>query len=45
MARWYVIRVEHYIRYFKDNRLATHGPVDVEQYLEKQGENAKIQDW
>ena len=45
VARWYVIRIEHYIEYYKDKRLVTHGPGDVEKYLAKQGQNPKIQDW
>jgi integron integrase len=45
VARWYVIRVEHYISYYKDKRIVTHCPADVDRYLAKQGENSKIQDW
>ena len=44
-ARWYVIRIEHYIHYFKDKRLALHRPEDVERYLANQAENPEIQDW
>lgn len=45
IARWYVIRTEHYINAFPDKRLAEHCPEDVNEYLRKQGKNNRIADW
>ena len=45
IARWYVIRTEHYINAFPDKRLAAHCPEDVNAYLKKQAENSRIADW
>jgi len=41
VVRWYVIRVEHYIRHFEDKRLATRGAGDVEQYLPIRGKKCR----
>ncbi len=45
IARWYVIRTEHYINAFPDKKLMEHHPNDVSAYLKQQGENSRLQDW
>jgi hypothetical protein len=43
--RWYVARVEQYIKEAKGRRLAAHGPDDVRAYLEHMGRNARLEAW
>jgi len=45
VVRWYVIRIEQYIKAFPEKRLAEHGPQDIVNYLEKQGRLGKLKDW
>lgn len=45
VVRWYVIRVEQYIKAFPEKRLAKHCPQDIVNYLEKQGRLVKLKDW
>lgn len=42
---WYVKRAEHYIRVFRDKKLASHTPQDVSQYLSELGRDGRIKDW
>ncbi len=44
-SRWYVIRVEQYIKYYTEKRLVSHTPEDVTRYLEEQGRIGGINDW
>ena len=44
-TRWYVVRVEQYIKAFPKKKLAEHGPIDVVGYLEEQGRLGRIKDW
>ena len=44
-TRWYVIRVEQYIKAFSEKRLADHRPEDVAIYFKEQGRQGKIKDW
>ena len=45
MLRWYVIRAEQYLKAFPDQKLATHGPHEVQAYLEKVGRKQGLEDW
>ena len=45
VARWYVFRVEQYIKAFPNKRLSEHRPEDVSNYLEKQGRIGRMKDW
>ena len=44
-TRWYVIRVEQYIKAFSKKRLSDHRPEDVAIYFKEQGRKGKIKDW
>jgi integron integrase len=43
--RWYVVRIEHYIKSFPDKTIFDHTPDDVTGYLDKLGRSTKIRDW
>ena len=43
--RWYVVRVEQYIKVSHGKRLREHAPADVTAYLEQVGRDARIEDW
>jgi len=43
--RWYVIRVEAYIEYHADLRLAQHSAEDVTKYLQELGRKLDMADW
>ncbi len=45
VTRWYVIRVEQYLKTLSGKRLANHSAKDVIHYLEAQSKNIKINDW
>lgn len=45
VTRWYVIRVEQYLKALSGKRLANHSAKDVTDYLEAQSRNTKIKDW
>ncbi len=45
VARWYVIRVESYIRYYSDTRLRQHTANMVSTYLQEIGGREKLLDW
>ncbi len=45
VTRWYVIRVEQYLKALSGKRLAYHSAQDVIDYLEVQSKNIKIKDW
>ncbi len=45
VTRWYVIRVEQYLKALAGKRLANHSAKDVIDYLEVQSKNIKIKDW
>ncbi len=45
VTRWYVIRVEQYLKALSGKRLANHSAKDVIDYLEGQSRNTKIKDW
>lgn len=43
--RWYVKRVEHYIKAHPSNPLTHHSRDTIEQYLQKLGRNNRLADW
>ena len=43
--RWYVKWAERYIGFFKDRKLATHTPADVNGYFAELGRDARVNDW
>jgi integron integrase len=45
VTRWYVVRVEQYIKSLSGKRLVDHCAKDVVDYLEVQSRNTKIKDW
>ncbi len=45
VTRWYVIRVEQYLKVLAGKRLANHSAKDVVDYLEVQSKNIKLKDW
>lgn len=44
-TRWYVIRVEQYIKYFPNKRLAEHSHDNVNEFLKTISQDGKIADW
>lgn len=45
LLRWHVRHAEQYIKAHPGRRLATHGPADVERYLQDKGRNAALKDY
>ncbi len=45
LARWYVRHAERYIKAFPEQRLATHTPQILEQYLQEKGRNSRLKGW
>ena len=45
LARWHVRHAEQYIKAFPEQRLATHTPQILEQYLQEKGRNPRLKDW
>ncbi len=45
VTRWYVIRVEQYIKAYPGRKLASRGPAEVISFLEKQSKNTRLKDW
>ena len=43
--RWYVRRVEHYIKVAKGRKLSTHGPEEVKSFLDREGSRPRVPDW
>ena len=43
--RWYVVRVEQYVKAAGGKRLQEHSPEDVVAYLENVGRSDRIEDW
>jgi len=44
-ARWYVVRVEQYIKAYPERRLTSHSAKDVEAYFHRIGREKKLQSW
>jgi len=44
-TRWYVRRVEDYLRVHSDLSLHQHSPSHVDNYLQALGRNSRLQDW
>ncbi len=44
-CRWYVKRVEDYIKAYPDLRLSLHSPLEVENYLKDLGRHGRFSDW
>ncbi len=44
-VRWYVLRVEQYLRHFRHRDLTTHGPRSVESYLDEAGRIGRLEAW
>lgn len=44
-TRWYVKRVEEYIKAHSELRLAQHSPTHVETFLQDLGRNQQLSDW
>jgi len=44
-TRWYVRHAEEYIKAYPDQRLATHTPQILEQYLQEKGRNSRLRGW
>ncbi|MDZ7660848.1 integron integrase [Thiohalophilus sp.] len=45
VARWYVRHAEQYIKAHPNQRLGSHTPREVEEYLRDKGRNAPLEDW
>jgi hypothetical protein len=45
VLRWYVIHAEEYLKAFPDKKLATHGPGEVQAYLEGIGRKQSLEEW
>jgi predicted phosphoadenosine phosphosulfate sulfurtransferase len=45
IRRWYVKRVEQYIRYYPDERLRSHSSRHIEQYFMDLGRDGRLADW
>lgn len=44
-CRWYVKRVEQYLHAYPDQKLTTHTPELITQFLEGEGRNTALKDW
>ena len=44
-TRWYVKRVEQYIAFYPEERLARHAPQHVTGFFTGLGRNSKLKDW
>ena len=44
-ARWYVRHAEQYIKAYPGQRLGSHTPREIEQYLREKGRNSRLEDW
>ncbi|MEN8171223.1 MAG: integron integrase [Pseudomonadota bacterium] len=44
-AHWYVKRAEQYISHFPNNKLLSHTPLQVTEYLTNVGKNSSLKDW
>ncbi len=44
-ARWYVLRVEQYLKAHPDLALADHGPEHLSGWFEGLGRESRIKDW
>ena len=45
VRRWHVKRVEQYIAYYPDERLASHTPQHVTKFFKELGRNSRLKDW
>ncbi len=44
-CRWYVKRVEQYIQVYPNQKLATHTPALIAQFVEGEGRNITLKEW
>ena len=45
VARWYVRHAEQYIKAHPNQRLGSHTPREIEEYLREKGRNPRLEDW
>ena len=45
VRRWYVVRIEQYLKTLPDIKITDHTPEDVNNYLDKLGRSVWIEDW